>query len=342
MLRPHNFLVIFLSFLLLLPGLAFGYGSKGGGNVSVRAYYRSNGTYVQPHMRSAPDGNFSNNWSTVGNVNPYTGTPGTKTRSFDEYSGTAPPETPHQNSPSISTSDDENAYDTRGTTAVGSSSIPKRPYKSNFDMPRHSKLNYLGNGWECQRGYRQAGQECVVVEVPQNGKLDYLGNRWECQRSYRQVGQGCVAVEVPKNGKLDYLGHGWECQRSYRQVGQECVAVDVPKNGKLDYLGHGWECQRGYRQAGQECLAVDVPKNGRLDYLGHGWECQRGYRQAGEGCAVVDVPKNGKLDYLGHGWECQRGYHQAGEECITVQISETGKADYLADASVNASSGVEA
>ena len=48
------------------------------GDTSVRGYYRSNGTYVQPHMRSAPDGNPNNNWSTKGNVNPYMGQPGTK------------------------------------------------------------------------------------------------------------------------------------------------------------------------------------------------------------------------------------------------------------------------
>ncbi len=47
--------------------------------VSVRGYYRSNGTYVAPHYRSNPDGNFYNNWSTKGNVNPYTGEAGTKT-----------------------------------------------------------------------------------------------------------------------------------------------------------------------------------------------------------------------------------------------------------------------
>ena len=49
-----------------------------GGAVHVRGYYRKSGTYVQPHYRSAPDGNFYNNWSTRGNVNPYTGQPGTK------------------------------------------------------------------------------------------------------------------------------------------------------------------------------------------------------------------------------------------------------------------------
>ena len=46
--------------------------------VYVRGYYRSDGTYVEPHYRSEPDGNFYNNWSTKGNVNPYTGEEGTK------------------------------------------------------------------------------------------------------------------------------------------------------------------------------------------------------------------------------------------------------------------------
>jgi len=47
--------------------------------VSVRGYYRRDGTYVAPHRRTAADGDFYNNWSTYGNVNPYTGRPGTKT-----------------------------------------------------------------------------------------------------------------------------------------------------------------------------------------------------------------------------------------------------------------------
>ena len=47
-------------------------------DVHVRGYYRDNGTYVQPHYRSDPDGNRSNNWSTYPNVNPHTGKVGTK------------------------------------------------------------------------------------------------------------------------------------------------------------------------------------------------------------------------------------------------------------------------
>ena len=44
----------------------------------VNGYTRKNGTYVAPHYRSAPDGNRWNNYSSQGNVNPYTGRSGTE------------------------------------------------------------------------------------------------------------------------------------------------------------------------------------------------------------------------------------------------------------------------
>jgi len=53
-----------------------------GGDVYVRGYTRSDGTYVAPHWRSAPDGNPWNNYSTRGNVNPYTGREGTRDPSW--------------------------------------------------------------------------------------------------------------------------------------------------------------------------------------------------------------------------------------------------------------------
>ena len=42
-------------------------------DVFVPGYLKGNGTYVQPHYRSDPDGIRSNNWSYRGNRNPYTG-----------------------------------------------------------------------------------------------------------------------------------------------------------------------------------------------------------------------------------------------------------------------------
>jgi len=52
----------------------------------VDGHFRRDGTYVPPHYRTNPDGNALNNWSTRGNVNPYTGERGT----VDPYRPSSP------------------------------------------------------------------------------------------------------------------------------------------------------------------------------------------------------------------------------------------------------------
>lgn len=53
----------------------------------VRGYTRRNGTYVQPHYRTNPDGNPHNNYSFPGNYNPNTGriTPGNSSTYLERY-----------------------------------------------------------------------------------------------------------------------------------------------------------------------------------------------------------------------------------------------------------------
>lgn len=62
---------LFLIFALLLSIVSYA-------KVRVRGYTKKDGTYVAPHYRSDPDSKKSNNWSTKGNSNPYTGKKGTK------------------------------------------------------------------------------------------------------------------------------------------------------------------------------------------------------------------------------------------------------------------------
>jgi hypothetical protein len=57
----------------------------------VRGYVRKDGTYVAPHYQTNPDSSVLNNWSTRGNVNPYTGKVGT----IDPYQ----PRTPSYSNP---------------------------------------------------------------------------------------------------------------------------------------------------------------------------------------------------------------------------------------------------
>lgn len=66
--------------LLLLLALLFTVNSVQSQNnsrhVKVKGYHRKDGTYVRPHYRTAPNSTNRDNFSTRGNVNPYTGKSG--------------------------------------------------------------------------------------------------------------------------------------------------------------------------------------------------------------------------------------------------------------------------
>ena len=94
--------------------------------VHVRGYYRKDGTYVQPHQRSKPDGNPYNNYSYPGNTNPHTG-----------KVATGNPNTYLKN------------YHKNSTTTYGSNNYKRiRNNKSTcqhvtFNQPSLSSVNYL-------------------------------------------------------------------------------------------------------------------------------------------------------------------------------------------------------
>jgi hypothetical protein len=82
----------------------------------VRGYVRKDGTYVAPHYQTNPDSSVLNNWSTRGNVNPYTGKVGT----IDPY---------QQGTPSY-------------TSPYGG--MQSNPYASPYSSPRKSSPSPFG------------------------------------------------------------------------------------------------------------------------------------------------------------------------------------------------------
>ena len=48
----------------------------------TKGHYRSNGKYVQPYQRTMPNAHRYDNYSSRGNVNPYTGKRGSKRNEF--------------------------------------------------------------------------------------------------------------------------------------------------------------------------------------------------------------------------------------------------------------------
>ncbi|MGO8913019.1 MAG: hypothetical protein ACLQDM_27355 [Bradyrhizobium sp.] len=55
----------------------YGTGSNPNSHL-VQGYTTSSGTYVQPHQQTNPNGTQRDNYGTTGNVNPYTGSVGTR------------------------------------------------------------------------------------------------------------------------------------------------------------------------------------------------------------------------------------------------------------------------
>lgn len=91
-------------------------------DVYVRGYTRKNGTYVAGHYRSSPDSSRANNWSTYGNVNPYTGKVGTKRvpsepGATSTYSGTAGHTTHDYGSTASTNSSNSNRQSSSSTPA---------------------------------------------------------------------------------------------------------------------------------------------------------------------------------------------------------------------------------
>ena len=62
--------------ILFFFAFLFSFAQTNPNHVYVSGYYRSNGTYVQPHYRTAPNSTNRDNFSTRGNTNPYTGQAG--------------------------------------------------------------------------------------------------------------------------------------------------------------------------------------------------------------------------------------------------------------------------
>jgi hypothetical protein len=109
------------------------------GYTHVSGYTRSNGTYVQGYYRTLPNDTRNDNWSTIGNTNPFTGVAGTKpgdsyySSSYSSYS------TPAYSSYSYSTP----TYSTYSSPSYNCSCYYITPtYYSTYSIPSYSPSSY--------------------------------------------------------------------------------------------------------------------------------------------------------------------------------------------------------
>lgn len=116
--------IIFILVCTLLVSNAF--SQVNSRSVYVNGYYKSNGTYVEGHYRTAPNNTINDNYSTYPNVNPYTGVQGTRTP--DYYS------TPTYSNQSI--------YSSPNNSSRSNYTTPSYQNQSIYSTPRYSTPSY--------------------------------------------------------------------------------------------------------------------------------------------------------------------------------------------------------
>jgi len=220
-----KFIILFFSITLLWQDIAFA------GDVHVRGHYRKDGTYVRPHMRSSPDGNVFNNWSTKGNVNPYTGKTGTK----DPYK----------------------LLEKKGGVSAYPPNLnqipPSKKNNQEFQVPNNAYVS--GNNWFCNEGYQRSRGQCLALKVPKNAYVS--GNNWFCNEGYQRSRGQCLALKVPKNAYVS--GNNWFCNEGYQRSRGQCLALKVPKNAYVS--GNNWFCNSGFKRNGNKCNVASNDKS---------------------------------------------------------------------------------
>ena len=113
----------------------------GQGQTYVNGYTRSNGTYVEGHYRTTANYTKNDNWSTVGNTNPYTGTEGTKPGGYNSSYST-------YSTPTYSSYPSSNDYSTYTPTTY--STYTPSSY-STYSAPSSSTYNtvYYSSSCNC-------------------------------------------------------------------------------------------------------------------------------------------------------------------------------------------------
>ena len=127
--------LLFTTAFLLIASLSFAQSS-----VYVSGYVNSNGTYVDSYYRSAPNSTALDNYSTIGNVNPYTGSYGTKSlyttpSDYSYYDNSIPSFT----TPSLA----YDSFSTYSTTTVPSIDLPSQTI---YTGPRGGTYYINSNG----------------------------------------------------------------------------------------------------------------------------------------------------------------------------------------------------
>jgi len=266
--------ILFLSIGIFLISFssAFAY-------VSVKGYYRSNGTYVAPYVRSNPNGLKYDNYSYTPSQGLYNSTYGTRGSTWDTPTYVTDPDYYIGKSlyESGLSGSSYSSYTPSYTSSSYTSSYTSPSYTS-YTSPSYSSSvstsNYISNivgGYKigdtviCNTNYYQLNDGCQSAPANSNA---YGGSTFYCDTGYEKVGSICSKkYSSPSYSSYSYSNsssvnnsatavESLGCKDGYSWYLDRCVKrLDNAK-----YNGSTYSCNDGYyvNQAGNQCVGINT------------------------------------------------------------------------------------
>ena len=152
--------------------------------VRVHGYYRKDGTYVRPYVRSNPNGLKYDNYSWKPGQGLYNDSYGTRGSYWDTPT--------YITDPNYYTG--KSLYNSQSSTPSPDYSLPKYPTSNYNYNPNQTTENAVLNNVNttktnnipvCLTGYKKNGfGTCEKITVPANATMDYSTNNWVCNYGY--------------------------------------------------------------------------------------------------------------------------------------------------------------
>lgn len=190
--------------------------------VSVDGYYRANGTYVAPHVRSEPNGLKYDNYGYTPSQGLYNDTYGTRGSTWDTPTYITDPN--YYQGKSL--------YDS-GNTTYSSPSYSGYGYSSTPTCPINSYAD--GTSCKCNYGYAVSGSSCVSQDSLCHDQLGYsssfnsLNNTCKCNSGYVIGASGqCTSASSYCSAKIGLMSQynsstkTCECMIGYEYDGLSC------------------------------------------------------------------------------------------------------------------------
>ncbi len=266
----------------------FGMTSSADAYVSVKGYYRKNGTYVAPHVRSEPNGVKYDNYGYTPSQGLYNPTYGTRGTSWDTPTYVTDPD--YYTGQNIYNS----AHSDTGYTPSYTSYTPTPT------CPSNSAYDTLSSGCKCNYGYIVSGSSCVNGNSYCYGKYSYnseydstsktckcsYGSRWNDESTSCVTNDSYCTSKYGYGAEAKTFSSECVCKTGYTYDGSKCAFKLTNDNVTATY------------PTIVACVANASPINGKC-YCDSGYEIN----STKDGCVV-------KLT-------CGTGYILKNNTCIT-------------------------